>query len=86
MMRLRNTDYSGLWPDAAKKIVVSLYQSHSMAPHEAIVFVASVGAPLQINAGLRIERKNGTTFYTICSVAPSDATTIIASCGASRCL
>jgi hypothetical protein len=44
--------------------------------------IASVGAPLQINTGLRIENKYGSTFHTICRVSPTDATTTIVSCGA----
>jgi hypothetical protein len=51
-----------------------------VVPHDAIVAVASVGAPLQNDAGLRIKRKNSSTFHTICRVAHINATTTIASC------
>jgi hypothetical protein len=51
--------------------VLSSYHSHSIAPLDALVVVASVGAPLQIDADWRTQSKNRTTFHTICSGAPT---------------
>jgi hypothetical protein len=59
-----------------------LFVSCSAAPHDAIIAIVSLGSLLPIDAGLRTESKNGTTFQAICSVAPIYATTTIASCGA----
>jgi hypothetical protein len=61
--------------------VLSRYIGHFGVPHDAIVVVASVGAPLQIDAVLRIKSKNGSTFHIICSVTPHDSRTTITSCG-----
>jgi hypothetical protein len=63
-------------------IFLRRYHSRSVVSHDAIVVIASVGAPLPIDAGLRIESKNGTTFHTIFSAVPIYATTTLASCGA----
>jgi hypothetical protein len=55
-----NYSYTGLCRDAANftEHCFKLLPFSSVMPHAAIVFVTSVGAPLQIDAGWRIENKN----------------------------